>query len=866
MYTFDDLRIGSFNCQATGTTNEGKLQKFVKYCVNSECDIVALQETNSNFNSNTDSRFATFEKKLMLKPDDVPLTFFIKDESMFADLKVEQKHQRLAVLTFKYKGVKFALFNFYGVVPDSGSKILATEFFKFLRSEMNKVTDAIVIGCGDMNAFPRYASLGIHLPRIKPHVYGSFNNHGDCLINFLRESKTFHLNSMFEKPRDRKWTRRGYEGQNNTELDGFISNRTDIVQDVDSFIGKGNKSDHRLIGSLWRVSKEYEKNRNKQRGKANWTDYATKLSGALEKATVSQYQQFLNILIDAKPAEADEAGILKPLDRSIFSGNVVARHLIYLFADGDVQRSLAEKYQQVMNEAREKSLKFTDNEVKTEVAELTFETLAGADGVTVDMIRHGGVPLAAAITKLFNNVFSKSKVPPLWVTILFERPVQSVFTESIDYYNFPGRRSILANMYSNIIARRSIPILGPYIYGNQWYYKNDPKDFETLMREKSIENMFILEMLLLKYKKAGKPIYLRFVTFENAYSSVNISSVVDSLKEAKLPGELLLAFTTLLSDTFAKFENLEKVEKKRGLHLGNVANSLLLSAVVKTIRNRCKTPDVGIKIGQNYLRCLQFNDQLVLIDDKETNLETHWEKLRQVSEKHGLSFALDKVAQIDDYEDHRCVVYCDQITPIASNFGLEIIRRVVEAKKLMSTLRPRSTKAQNLEFFNNQLIPKFFNACETWNPQAAQIKKINEHIQSFLSLLSLPNREYPVSWKILLEKARFVKWISTKKNSFCYKLLTEPTTVINPVGPNQEWTNELVKKFKDFLKQQTNYKVLIGDVHGHGLLEIAAGSTGIWAGLWDAFISSCEKKVNEGDIADQFSTLSIKKPATVRKV
>ncbi|CAL2035832.1 unnamed protein product [Caenorhabditis brenneri] len=554
----------------------------------------------------------------------------------------------------------------------------------------------------------------------------------------------------------------------------FSSARTDILQDISSF---GDK----MIGSLWRVSKNYEESRK---------------TASKEDLTKCKVFEPLHIL-DGVPEHLS-------LEK------VVLDHLNQLFSDPDFKL-------EPLEDSPSKSLRLTLDEVRKHFPKTTSEANI------------------KSACKQFNDALSDFKIPSKWKDIHFKLPNQSVFPQKIEFYeNFPWEIDALREVFSNILAQKcSLDSMGTKDKGHQ-----------------RIEKILILVLLLQKYRKSKDPIYFLFIKFKNPHDSVKISSVLNSLKKPYVPSQLYYSFASLLTDNRVILEtskgDLKSDKKKqRGIHLGHLANSFLLDNVMKSIQDEWNSlDDIGIKIGDHEpLKSILFEDHLVLIESEIRNFENHLDHLSKMSTSHGLDF--DEVTLIKSSirtgetkflfngtevkaARKNIVTSLGRTISVKENLKYEVERRLWEVRELIKSTPSLESMdvISKLMFLKNTIVPKFFHACETWTPSRKEIQKVTDHLKMISEELEIPYL-FDVYRKILAEKTRFIKWIVTKPNSICYKLLNEASERPLRKKKNADWSFELVKNFKLFSgKNMTN------------LLSIAAENSD----SWDEFITYCETK------------------------
>nr|ADI61818.1 endonuclease-reverse transcriptase [Bombyx mori] len=112
---------------------------------------------------------------------------------------------------------------------------------------------------GDFNA-----KVGVQMcdeSRVGPHGFGSRNDRGQMLVNFLEQEELFLMYSFFKKQPQRKWTWRSPDSVTKNEIDFIIADKKRLFRDV-SVVNRFNTgSDHRLVRATLTIDARLERHR-----------------------------------------------------------------------------------------------------------------------------------------------------------------------------------------------------------------------------------------------------------------------------------------------------------------------------------------------------------------------------------------------------------------------------------------------------------------------------------------------------------------------------------------------------------------------------------------------------------------------------
>ncbi|EFO83661.1 hypothetical protein CRE_03000 [Caenorhabditis remanei] len=860
------FRIGTWNC---GSLLGIKFHPAMQYCEDSQCDVVALQETNHGTKK---SKYTKNDMIYMprnnagitageLKYND-GLAFFVRENPLIKNIQHRLIHARVAIMEFEYKDVKFVIFNCYAPVSKKNSEEKAEDFYKLLSEKLvkNFISNGINIICGDMNAEIQSAKNGSLEPHIKNHVYirKTQNKHGDILHKFLILNNLFLLNSRFSKGQDRKWTRAHYDKKKSkSEIDFFISDRIDLVEDVDVVERDAKEKDHRMVTSTWRISKQHKNEykrllRHKELGRESWCPFRNVLCHNDTLFTITTYSEFEELL-----REESQHQMFK----------LIIDHLRKVHSSKDENEELKNSILPVTaKEGEEHIPSITRKEVRDELRWLRIHSQTRITNLAAEMKKMTDKNSLNNLTDRFNKILQGGMIPDWWKTVIFELPNQTLDDKKVENYEYAGHPFLLQCVYAGILGRRLFLNLKTKITESQCYFKQNVKDVGNY-RSKAIEHIFTLTMLIEKHNQFKRPIYLVFIKIKDSLTNIKPSAIIETLIKFNAENYLIMAFHSLFSQRKAKISpDSESFDINLGFHLGENASAVLMNVLLQRIFEECDNQladcPVGIQINKRCLRRLQFDDQLVLIGASPEHVGVHLEKLSSVSEKYGLIIDKNRLVllknscnvgknqfffygnriQVNTRVQMRSMLFLNRHINVDETLFLEIQNRTVhsfltsENYKVGVTAKKQTRKM----FFVDKVLPVFFFACETWKPSKKEFEELNESLKKLLTKLRIKNFNLDIKSYVLSKRARWIGVLARTNDSICCDLLRgwRPPNGngAQDVSMFTHWSFDLVIKFKEFNRTSLKQKIDEKSITGHDLIKLAKENKS----RWKKFVKFCK--------------------------
>ncbi|CAL2035833.1 unnamed protein product [Caenorhabditis brenneri] len=782
---------------------------------------------------------------------DYGMAFYVRKSCGVEVIEVKPLHPRIALLRFKFNGVEIYLLSVYA--PSPAKPVTASRFFRMLSfkyGQLNKSFNGLIILNGDWNAFPGNSNTGLLSPWIHKNTWGTSNAHGATYYRFLYSTGLYHLNSIFVKESDRKWTWNG-NGKGakikKTEIDAYLCSRTDIIEDVDVFPKTDGSKDHRMVSSVWRISSKYEVDRKlKIQQEEALRQY--KLAGR-----GTDYGAILNV-------------IKKELDRMELQSTDFTQ--LYFLGKKDGSRT---------NSSREFEIALERHLERMYVSDEQHEDVSHEEDGVFSAIKLDEVRLALAevgisskhkhfdsLTKTLNTAAQNYAIRKSWRTVVFELPRQTMSMKKAEDYEFIGKIPLVAQAFTNILAERLNKTLGKYIYCDRWTHKMELETIEKQRSDVATENTFIITKLLKKEDSNDKMDFVLFFKYKDPLHTVITSSVLESLKKAKVPKNLFLLISSLVTNVNIRVEgtDIEIEGKNRGLQLGKVAGTLLLNSVLRMVFDEVdKKYPLNIKVGDIDLKRINFDDEIVIFSENLQTLQSHLSALNEVSKKHGLSIDIESIRFLPYQIRTKPKLYIDGVTVqpeseetarLACHAG-KLFKRIKDDRKEierqmgkiwdriheLQSINLLKSKKENTRFFKIQLVPLLFNRCETWDSSKnTLLRDVPECLNIFKKALDIENVDFNIVAYYLYKQVHFIKTQLDKKG-LCWELINHWR-----LGDSYQ---KLAADFKTFL--QAKLKTAEAKVKnlyvGRGSLDSSNLLTYIFKNeetedMWLQFVADCE--------------------------
>jgi len=159
----------------------------------------------------------------------------------------------------------------------------------------------------------------------------------------------------------------------------------------------------------------------------------------------------------------------------------------------------------------------------------------------------------------------------------------------------------------------------------------------------TVDNIFILRQMYEKYYEYNIELHDIFIDFNQAFDSINRSTVIKVLKEMKIPGKIVSLVNMVTQHTKAKIklnnEYTEQIEVKNGIKQGDPLSTILFCTVMESLMKKL---EIRGNITTRLKQVCVYAVDVVLVTRTKQTLTNTFQKLKQEAEKYGLAINQNK--------------------------------------------------------------------------------------------------------------------------------------------------------------------------------------------------------------------------------
>jgi hypothetical protein len=377
-----------------------------------------------------------------------------------------------------------------------------------------------------------------------------------------------------------------------------------------------------------------------------------------------------------------------------------------------------------------------ENEVVEAINKLKLEKSPGADNITNEALKIAKVTLAKPLTELFNMILRRSETPSQWSKSNIILIYKKGDPKDIGNYRPISLLPCLYKLFSSLINTRiSISLEAKQPIEQAGFRKG----FST------IDHIHTLELIIEKYQEQQRPLYIAFIDYQKAFDTVSYTSIWKTMKEQEVEDIYINVIKSIYNNNIGrvKLETLGPCFNiERGVRQGDPLSPKLFIAILESIINKLNWSESGIKIQDTYLSHLRFADDLVLLSERDSQLQNMIESLHQASIRVGLEMNISKTMTMTnsikrpitinsnplEYTEHY-IYLGKKISFDRKSNELEIERRIQltwnkywSLKSIFKSNMPINIKTKVM---NSNLLPCLTYGCQTWKFTAKMKKRIS---------------------------------------------------------------------------------------------------------------------------------------------
>jgi len=355
-----------------------------------------------------------------------------------------------------------------------------------------------------------------------------------------------------------------------------------------------------------------------------WSTYAsTKPVG--DSHDIETWTRYFEALF--KYAEPDATEVIDPTMQA----------LLFPLADATAQQRAAALNTEIL-----------PSEVKEALETAAKGKAAGTDGVPMDFFKFAFMPAKKAtehiltkhLTYLLNRVLGEQYLDNT-TSALVPVPKPKGSASNLDDHRGIAVGSALAKLYSIILLKR----LDKWAEGNGMRAKGQA-GFRN--GRGTLDNAFVLNHLIEKYRAKKKPLYAAFIDFRKAYDSIDRSRLWDCLRGMGINGRILDSLMEMYREvTMAvrvRGELGPEFHANMGVKQGDPLSPLLFGLFIDRIESVFSNilPGVGIQMGNMLVQVLLYADDLVLVAESPAQLQSMLDVLQNFCACNSLTVNVKK--------------------------------------------------------------------------------------------------------------------------------------------------------------------------------------------------------------------------------
>ena len=309
-------------------------------------------------------------------------------------------------------------------------------------------------------------------------------------------------------------------------------------------------------------------------------------------------------------------------------------------------------------------------EVRRQLAKMKRKKAADAAGIVAEMLKDGGIRVAAAIAGLFNDVLEMDGPPPAsWkecrIKVLFKKGDEKLLENYRPITIIP----ILYKLFSRILNERIKPLL-------EKEQSVDQAGFRTGFG--CDDQMFAVAMITEKSAEWQNYVWMAAVDFKKAFDCVEHFAIWDALRELGVPER----YVTVLMAMYDGQQGMVCEDKEsrwfnigRGTKQGDPISPQLFNVVFEVVFRKLKekwgAKRWGLRMNtvwpMSHLTNLRFADDVLLVTNTLPQLTKMLGDLAEEARAVGLELHFGKTKILSNMQVRRGVSAVKQVTVAGRN-------------------------------------------------------------------------------------------------------------------------------------------------------------------------------------------------------
>lgn len=272
----------------------------------------------------------------------------------------------------------------------------------------------------------------------------------------------------------------------------------------------------------------------------------------------------------------------------------------------------------------------TESETEEVIMIMKNNKSPGANNITAENLKYGGVEIKREVTKLIQEVWRTEMMPDAWKKAVLLPIYKKGDPTDCNNYRGIALLDIMYKILATLIKRRleasSENIIGEYQCGFR-------------KARATTDQIFLLKQVLTHCYEYEIPAFMLFIDFKAAYDTINRIQLLRALRKFKVPEKLckLIDMTLTQTKNVIRIEGEEsnEFEVTQGLRQGDPLSTLLFNIALESIIRNTEINRQGTLLNKSH-QCLAYADDVVLIARKKDELKRIAKQLVLAAKEMGL--------------------------------------------------------------------------------------------------------------------------------------------------------------------------------------------------------------------------------------
>ncbi|MEM8717056.1 MAG: reverse transcriptase family protein, partial [Cyanobacteria bacterium P01_G01_bin.4] len=378
------------------------------------------------------------------------------------------------------------------------------------------------------------------------------------------------------------------------------------------------------------------------------------------------------------------------------------------------------------------------DEIVSAINGLTVGKAPGQDGISPEMLKAGGIPLAQKLEPLVVKIWTDERMPQDWKDSIVVPTYKKKDRTECSNYRGISLLSMAAKVLMSIIRRR---------IANHRELRTREEQAGFRKGRGCIDHIFALRQLLEMRKRHGKPWLVVFIDFAAAFDSVHRASLWQALLHDGFPRKVVNILQEYYGDANSRVrvygEMGEPFEITTGVRQGCIMSPSLFNIIIDWVMHQAMTGIPKLSGFDGFeVADLEYADDIAALADSEAAGQLILDRIDQAASKLGLNISGPKTKAVSsglapvtlNLHGSKLEVVDDftylgaKITE--SGTSSDVAARIGKATGVFARLKvplwshQRISIKTKMRVYNACVLPTALYACETWTLLKDDINKL----------------------------------------------------------------------------------------------------------------------------------------------